>query len=183
MQEELLPGYTFERVGNSTLGEVYQALEEKVYGAASSPNKEILYNDADRFKLEVLGANMEHVYRQNLVVYYQGEPIGWIWGRQTDFETFTIMNAGLLPDYKGKGVYAALFAKNVQLLEQEGFQVIRAYHGIGHSASMMVKLKQGFLIDGMEYSERFGPLIKLCYFTDPQRKAAYIERTTRNYPF
>jgi hypothetical protein len=181
--EELLPGYTYQQVNADTLMDIYRRLETQVYGSTNAAHQHEYYQESDKPKLELLGANFDGIFRQNLVVYCHGEPIGWIWGRQTDFETFAIVNAGLLPAHKGKGVYAALFAVNLQLLLQKGFQLVRAFHGIGNSATMMVKLKHGFLVDGMEFSERFGPLIRMCYFANPERKEAFIERTTRDYPF
>jgi RimJ/RimL family protein N-acetyltransferase len=111
------------------------------------------------------------------IVFYNDKhlPIGWFYSYRDDVASAYIDTVGFLPTYQGRGLYSAFLPKYLayaRLLELE--RVVTSHHP-NNRAIMIVELKLGFNIVGLELHESSGPLIKMAYFMHADRQDGFRE--------
>lgn len=107
------------------------------------------------------------------VVFYseQDEPIGWFFGYMEDDMTFFIDTIGLVPAFRGRGIYSAFLKQLIAYLGALGYERITTTHHPNNRAVMIAELKAGFNIVGLEIHESFGPMVKMaCPLHDDRRE-------------
>ena len=109
--------------------------------------------------------------RLNLGLFHGEKFIGWHCGDQKSGEEFYMRNTGILPEYQGRGIYTAMLRKITAILTDIGFQVISSKHNATNNRVIVPKLKAGFMITGLDISDRFGTMVRLEYFTNAKRRA------------
>jgi GNAT superfamily N-acetyltransferase len=107
-----------------------------------------------------------------LLITYQGETVGWFTGHQHDQESFYMMNSVVHPDHRKKGIYTALLKVILGWAKGEGFQHVKSRHKAANNEVIVPKLKAGFIISGMEISDRFGTLVNLTFHFNEKRRMA-----------
>ncbi len=112
-------------------------------------------------------------YELRLIIYKEGVPVGWHAGRSSDQETYYMMNSAVLEEYRGQGLYAQLLKSTLKKVGEEGFQVTTSLHHGNNPAVLIPKLREGFVISGTQFNERFRFLIELKYFFDPERRREF----------
>ena len=114
---------------------------------------------------------------------YKGDAfVGWSAGYQRSRESFYMMNSGVLPEHRRKGLYTAMLTSVVQRTQDEGFQIIRSSHQATNNAVIIPKLMFGFIITGMEISDQYGTLVQLDYFTNERRRRVMDFRCGQSQP-
>jgi GNAT superfamily N-acetyltransferase len=111
-----------------------------------------------------------------LVAYDGDKIIGWSFGEQQQKTTFYMTNSAVFPEYRRKGVYTELMKRMVMRLTEMGFQKIYSRHQFANNSVIIAKLKFGFMIGGMETSDRFGSLVRLNYFPNSNRRRLFLDR-------
>lgn len=81
-----------------------------------------------------------------------------------------MQNSGVLPEHRRKGLYSELVKRVVNVATGLGFQDIWSRHNTTNNAVIIPKLKQGFLITGIEVTDIFGTLIHLHYYPKEIRR-------------
>ncbi len=115
-------------------------------------------------------------HQVNLVVYNAAdEPIAWHYGRMEDYLTFYMHTFGLLPAYRGQGIYTAFLRAFCAYIGDLGYERLTSHHQPNNAAVLIGKLKAGWVITGMELDESIGPLVKMTYFTHPDREQGYAD--------
>ena len=109
------------------------------------------------------------------VVFYNGkdEPIGWFYGYMEDEETFFIDTIGLVPAFRGRGIYSAFLRQLIAYLRALGYERLTTSHGPNNRAALIADLKVGFDIVGLELHESHGPLVKTAYHLHEDRRQAF----------
>jgi ribosomal protein S18 acetylase RimI-like enzyme len=129
-----------------------------------------IYSEIEREKLKALNKSFNHPYLYHAVVRNEMNVVGWTWGYQDSRDSFYMVNSGVLPEHRGKGLYSRLLQTTLQKLVNKGFQRIWSRHNNTNNEIIVPKLKHGFQITGTELSDIFGSLIHLTYFTNTTRK-------------
>lgn len=112
------------------------------------------------------------------VVVYDGDMlIGWSMGDQESGERFHMRNSAVYPQYRRKGVYTTMMKMVIDEAVKSGFQLISSRHHASNNAVIIPKLKAGFMIGGMEISDRYGTMVQLYYYPHPKRNEIYRYRT------
>lgn len=96
--------------------------------------------------------------------------VGWFWGYMEDRETFLIDTFGLIPAYRGHGIYQAFIRVLLAYLEAAGYERVTVHTHPNNRAMLIANLKAGFSICGMEMNESSGALIKLVYHLPEDRR-------------
>ena len=165
--------YTYQEVDIPEFRDVFYSLEGAIFVNEGTPNN-YLYSPEEEEALKGLRQNAESLMRLNIVIYHQGDPVGWMWGKQRDFETFHMVNSGLLPAHRNKGIYTKMLQTLISKLSSLGFQIIQSKHRLHNSQVLIPKLKAGFFITGINVDERFGTLATLSYYTNDKRREQFV---------
>ena len=172
--QKLFGEYYVKELSNKEFSGVWKKYNRIVFTGPSMPDAPAISNEK---KKKTLMRNMASMHRLNLGIYHNKNIIGWMWGKQINYDTFLMVNTGILPKYQGKGIYTALLKKFMLMLENMGYEVVKSHHYINNNRILLAKLKQGFVITGFEVSEHFGTIVNLTCFFNKRRKQLYESRT------
>lgn len=99
--------------------------------------------------------------------------VGWAMGEAEDSVTFYMRNTGILPEHQNKGIYSTYTQALIKYLTELGYERITSHHKATNRRILATKLKLGFDIAGIEFTENWGPLVKLVLLTAPDRKVSF----------
>jgi hypothetical protein len=140
------------------------------------------YDESEKAALRELSATMGSPMRLNLGIFHHQKFIGWHCGDQKSSEEFYMRNTGILAEYQGRGLYTSMLKHIPLFLKAAGFQVISSKHNATNNRVIIPKLKAGFIISGLEISDRFGTMVRLEYFTNSDRRALMDYRSGQASP-
>ncbi len=110
---------------------------------------------------------------------FRGESlIGWAIARAEGSSHFDMINSGVAPDERRHGVYTELVCMVIEHARSRGYVAIRSRHAANNNAVIVAKLKLGFLVSGFEYSEVYGPLVRLTLLLGELRQSLYRTRSS-----
>ena len=109
------------------------------------------------------------------VIFYSSwdEPVGWFYGYMEDEETFFIDTVGLIPAFRGRGIYTAFLKQWIAYLGAVGYERLTTSHHPNNRAVMIAELKAGFNIAGLELHEGCGSMVKMAYLFHPDRQESF----------
>jgi GNAT superfamily N-acetyltransferase len=102
-------------------------------------------------------------------------PVGWFWGYMEFPDTFFIDTFGLIPAYRGQGIYQAFMRTLIAYLTDVGYERLIVSTGANNRAMLIANLKSGFSIVGMEIGENTGVLVKLAYHLHADRREDFVQ--------
>ena len=138
--------------------------------------------DREKVMRSDLSALIRERFILRIIILKNDEIIGWHLGRQIDDEQFNMNNTGILKEHRNKGIYSSLLPKLLELIREKGFQKVVSKHHASNNAVIIPKLKAGFVIHGMEISERHGVFVLLAYIFNEDRLKAFQFRTGARRP-
>lgn len=103
----------------------------------------------------------------------KGMPVGWHMGEAEDFQTFYMRNTGILPEHQGRGLYRAFLKALSAYLGELGYERITSQHKPTNKSILIIKLKQGFVIGGLEMNENWGALVKMIKIIPQDRRESF----------
>ncbi|MCP4425681.1 MAG: GNAT family N-acetyltransferase [Chloroflexi bacterium] len=125
-------------------------------------------------KLEPLQKLHAHSNPEWILFYNdKDEPIGWFYGYMEDGETFFIDTIGLVPVFRGQGIYSAFLKQLIAYLKAMGYERLTTSHNPNNRAVLIADLKAGFNIVGLELHESHGPQVKTAYHLHEDRRQAF----------
>lgn len=139
-------------------------------------------SDQERLDMERLREPFRDLYTLRLGIYHGDQFVGWNVSVQDTWARFYMMNTGLVPEHQGKGIYTNLLPVILDVAREKGFQVVHSRHHATNSAVIVPKLKAGFIISGMELTDRFGLLVNLSYFFNERRRKVMAFRAGEFVP-
>ncbi|GAA1650427.1 GNAT family N-acetyltransferase [Actinoplanes couchii] len=104
-----------------------------------------------------------------------GAVVGWMCGEMEDRSTFYLRSTGFLPEHRIRGA-ARFYPLFLDYLRELGYERITSHHHPHNSPAIIMQLKMGFVIDGMTFDERYGPMVKLVLHIHEDRKQEYLRR-------
>ncbi len=93
-----------------------------------------------------------------------------------------MVNSGVLPDLRRRGIYSSLVGATISYAEANGFSKIFSRHVPSNNAVIIPKLRLGFIVSAFEYSEVYGPLVHLTYIVGAKRRELYRARSVPIVP-
>lgn len=129
-----------------------------------------LLSELELNKLKDLKVNLANSFNLFIKITKNENIVGWFFGRQSDDETFTMMNTGIIKEYRNKGIYANLLQKVLEILKNEGFQKVESQHNASNNQVIIPKLKAGFIITGLEIEDKVGMKVRLTYYFNEKRQ-------------
>lgn len=106
------------------------------------------------------------------IAFYDSDdaPVGWFWGYMEYADTFTIDTFGLVPAYRGRGIYGAFTRSLLDYLTAIGYERVTVITHPNNRAMLIANLKVGFCLVGMENREDGGAMVKLAYILHADRR-------------
>lgn len=111
------------------------------------------------------------------IAFYNADkkPVGWFWGYMEYADTFTIDTFGLIPAYRGRGIYSAFMQPLLTYLTTIGYERVTVMTHANNRAMLITNLKAGFSIVGMENHESGGAFVKLAYHLHDDRHTDFCK--------
>jgi ribosomal protein S18 acetylase RimI-like enzyme len=104
--------------------------------------------------------------------------VGWTFARASTPSHLEMINSGVAEHERRRGVYSSLVEAVIERARTEGYATIGSRHAAGNNAVIIAKLKLGFHVSGFEYSEVYGPLVRLTCLVSEPRRNLYKSRAT-----
>lgn len=126
-------------------------------------------------RAEELNAPHPSMFR---VAAFRGENlVGWTQGYREGKARFYMLNSGVAAHERRKGIYTRLVQAVLTHAKTQGYSVVVSHHVPANVPVIIAKLQLGFLVTGFEYSEVYGPLVRLSYVVGEKRRELYRRRT------
>ena len=108
---------------------------------------------------------------------FRGEVlVGWTYASPDGTSLLHMVNSGVAPAERQRGIYSELARRVIAHAHEQGYVFIQSRHAAGNNAVIIAKLKLGFFVSGFEYSEVYGPLVRLTYLVGSLRRTLYDTR-------
>jgi ribosomal protein S18 acetylase RimI-like enzyme len=102
--------------------------------------------------------------------------IGWTYAL-AEGNHLHMISSGVAPANRRRGVYTQLMKMVLEHAKAQGFISVVSRHAPINKAVIIPKLQMGFIVSGFEYSEVFGPVVRLTYLVTDLRRKLYQERS------
>jgi ribosomal protein S18 acetylase RimI-like enzyme len=103
--------------------------------------------------------------------------LAWTYARRAEGRQLHMINSGVAPAERHRGVYSQLGKMTIEHAHAQGYAAIASRHAAHNNAVLIAKLKLGFFVSGFEYSEVYGPLVRLTYMVSELRRSLYQTRS------
>ena len=109
---------------------------------------------------------------------FRGEKlIGWTYASPEGASLLYMINSGVTPAERKNGIYSELARLVIEHARAKGYVAILSRHAANNNPVIIAKLKLGFLVSGFEYSEVYGPLVRLTFLLGKLRRTLYQDRS------
>ncbi len=155
----------------------FSALVEEVF--ADYESSELLTNVANEETAARQGAvNAVQAGDLRIGAFRDDVLVGWTFARPEGASLLYMINSGVAPAQRRSGVYAELVRLVIEHAKSRGYAAILSRHAANNNAVIVAKLKLGFFVSGFEYSEVYGPLVRLTYLLGELRRTLYRTRAS-----
>ncbi len=172
----LIGDYVIEEMSPQEFGVLYTERVDRYFQGAMDPVPDEHFTDEEREQIATRRKATPAMLRFQWRVKLHDDIIGWTYCFQTDAETLYMCNTAIDPQHQRRGVYTALLAAVMQHAKDLGFQVITSRHKAWNNAVIIPKLKAGFIVSGVNISERFGMMVHLTYCIYEARRKAMMAK-------
>lgn len=162
--------YAYTVIEEDEFFEFFREHVAEVYADTVGFNVHQMLSDLEKDKLKNLRANLTSSYKLYLKITQADKTIGWLFGCQSDDESFTMMNSGLLKPYQNQGIYSCVLKDVLAILAEAGFQKVESQHQASNNQVIIPKLKAGFIITGLDLDDKVGMRVRLTYYFNSKRR-------------
>ncbi len=99
--------------------------------------------------------------------------VGVYRGRQGDAAVYHMTVSAIRPEWRRKGVYAALLDAVLEAAEAVGFLQVQSSHHADNNPILIAKLARGFVISGLSQNLRTGWMVTLVYRFSERARAQH----------
>lgn len=112
------------------------------------------------------------------IAAFRGETlVAWTYARREGAHRLHMINSGVAAAQRRRGVYSMLVKLVIEHAGSQGCVAVLSRHAASHNAVIIAKLKLGFFVSGFEYSEVYGPLVRLTFLLGEPRRSLYRARS------
>ncbi len=110
---------------------------------------------------------------------FRGESlVGWTFARPEGANLLYMINSGVASAERHNGIYSELVRLVIEHAKSRGYVAVLSRHAANNNAVIVAKLKLGFFVSGFEYSEVYGPLVRLTFLVGELRRTLYRTRSS-----
>lgn len=104
--------------------------------------------------------------------------VGWTFARPEGANHLHMINSGVAAAHRRQGVYSRLVQMVIEHARLRGDVAVLSRHAVNNNAVIVAKLKLGFFVSGFEYSEVYGPLVRLTLLLTELRRTLHQARSS-----
>jgi len=104
--------------------------------------------------------------------------VGWTFARPEGSSHLYMINSGVTPAERRQGIYSELVRLVLEHAKSRGYVAVLSRHAASNNAVIVAKLKSGFFVSGFEYSEVYGPLVRLTFLVGKLRRTLHQTRSS-----
>jgi ribosomal protein S18 acetylase RimI-like enzyme len=104
--------------------------------------------------------------------------VGWTFALPEGANHLCMINSGVAPGERRQGIYSELARLVIEHARSRGYVAILSRHAANNNAVIVAKLKLGFFVSGFEYSEVYGPLVRLTFLLGELRRTLHRARSS-----
>ena len=104
--------------------------------------------------------------------------VGWTFARAEGANHLHMINSGVASGQRRQGVYSKLTQFVIEHAREQGYVAVHSRHAANNNAVIIAKLKLGFFVSGFEYSEVYGPLVRLSLLLGELRRTLHQARSS-----
>jgi ribosomal protein S18 acetylase RimI-like enzyme len=104
--------------------------------------------------------------------------VGWTFALPEGTSLLCMINSGVAPAERRLGIYSELVRRVLEHARSLGYVAVLSRHAASNNAVIVAKLKLGFIVSGFEYSEVYGPLVRLTFLVGELRRSLYRDRAS-----
>jgi ribosomal protein S18 acetylase RimI-like enzyme len=171
------------------MNEITFRIVDKFPEPAFSALREEAFSDYEASELLADVANEEAVARPKAtndvdkgalrIGAFRGDSlIGWTFASPEGASHLYMINSGVAPAERRQGIYSELARWVIEHARSRGYVAILSRHAANNNAVIVAKLKLGFFVSGFEYSEVYGPLVRLTFLVGELRRTLYRTRSS-----
>lgn len=108
--------------------------------------------------------------------FRDGRLVGWTYAIPQGASLLYMVNSGVAAGERRSGIYSELVRQVIREAQARGYAYIGSRNAAHNNAVIVAKLKLGFMVSGFEYSEVYGPLVRLTYIVGEKRRLLYRSR-------
>lgn len=124
----------------------------------------------------ILNATDEGTLR---IAAFRGDAlVGWTFARPEGATHLYMINSGVAAAERRQGIYTELARLVIEHARSRGYVAILSRHAANNNSVIVAKLKLGFFVSGFEYSEVYGPLVRLTFLLGELRRTLYRTRSS-----
>lgn len=169
--------YRYEFIPYEDFAPIFDAHQPILFANTNTIDVNDCYSQQERDAATALRERQAKPFGLCVLAYDGDKMIGWSVGDQENAETFYMRNSAVYPEYRRQGVYDTLMRMIVDRAVKEGFQRICSRHLATNNGIIIPKLKFGFLISGIEISDKHGTMVRLTYYANKKREHILRYRT------
>jgi ribosomal protein S18 acetylase RimI-like enzyme len=110
-----------------------------------------------------------------LAAFDGGRLVAWTYAKPQGSH-LQMINSGVSPAYRRQRVYSRMVELVIAHAKSHGLVSVLSRHAADNNAVIIAKLKLGFFVSGFEYSEVYGPLVRLTCLLGDGRRALHRAR-------
>ncbi|MBU3679588.1 MAG: GNAT family N-acetyltransferase [Candidatus Kapabacteria bacterium] len=169
-------GYTLRDMTAEEFHAAYVAKHAEYFKTSLIVDVTSHLSDEERQLAQVRSEAFPKAWRMQWALEHDGVLIGWTFGYQVDHETLYMCNTAIDAAHRGKGLYTRILAHVLEHAQALGFQLVTSKHYASNNAVLVPKLKSGFIITSLALDDKYGLMVHLTKYMDPEREANAIRR-------
>ena len=167
----LLQNYYAKIVDNPTIFDILKKYRTTVFSDSVDFNRYTVFSDLEKKQFDEKIQSTKAPLRLSYIIEQNNNLVGWCTAFQKDVDKWYMHNTAIFEQHRKKGLYTAVLQLMLAYAKSEGYQKVTSIHNATNNAIIIPKLKAGFVINGMHINEKFGTMIELSYYVNPQIKA------------
>jgi ribosomal protein S18 acetylase RimI-like enzyme len=141
---------------------------------------------ARNLRFRQLQSNLQHgrFYREVVDLFgfrSDGGLIGVFAGHPTDWNTYYVRTTGILPKFQGQGLLVAILKILYEVLAEHNVERIECDVDVSNGSGLARLMKTGFVGTGQTLSERWGAMVKLTKFLNPNCEHTFNRQFCSSY--
>jgi ribosomal protein S18 acetylase RimI-like enzyme len=102
--------------------------------------------------------------------------VAWTYARPSAERQLSMINSGVAATQRRVGIYSRLVGMVIEHASANGYASVVSRHAANNNPVIIAKLKLGFFVSGFEYSEVYGPLVRLTFLVGELRRTLHRAR-------
>lgn len=167
----LMENYFAKIVDDKTMGEILKNHRKTMFPETVDFNRSAVFSEAEIENFRIKKLSRKPPFRLSYIIEQAGDLVGWCTAYEKDIDEWYMHNTGIFKAHRKKGIYTALLQLMIKYAKENGYPKICSTHIATNNAVIIPKLKAGFVISGLSINEKFGIMVELSYYINPQIKA------------